>query len=827
MNSPPGAGAPFEDDGLAALFERALALPRNRRRSFVDEACGEDATLRAELRSLLASHDSSPDFLETLGPRVLPPVFEALAAEVDPIGEVVGHYEILGRLGQGGMGEVFRARDLDLGRDVALKFLPTHLTEDDEARERLRHEARVASALDHPHIAVVHEIGTTRTAAFGEVARTFIAMAYCGDRTLADELRHVGTLSVGRALECSIQLVDALSSTHEAGIAHLDVKPANLIVTGHGDLKLVDFGLAARTGDTQALAQGRGTVAYMSPEQLSGGPVDHRADIWAAGVVLYEMLAGHPPFRGARVEPVALAICRESPTPLGAVCPGVPPRLAEVVHRCLARDPTARYSSSTALLTELRTLADTLDQGAEEASIVVLPFEDEGAAADGDGLGPGFAEEITADLSRVRALRVIARSSSRRLSAAGGDSSRVARGLGVRHALTGRIEVRADSLRVTASLLDTRTGARTRTLTIEGDRDELFQMRCEVVRATVASLGLTPAPDRTNAPNLPVEDPRAYEAYLRARHEAWSFSPDGLRRARRHLRSALDIVGDNELLYGALGHVAALHADSGLGQSPDVLLEVEELAGRVHALNPRSAKAHWLTTWAAFHRGDLRTAIRAGEHAHALEPDNSDVLLLLGYVYLHAERNGDGRALLERALLLDPLTPLTQGVQGLAPILEGRPADAVEPYRLASEMEPESPFFPTFHGWALAYARRIDEATATLHGVADRFPESVFASYARSLAHALDGRRAEALQAITPDFEAAAGGSEMFARELAHCHALAGSPEEALRWLERAVELGMWNHAFLAEHDWFLESVREDPRFAELLARVRAAQAAG
>jgi tetratricopeptide (TPR) repeat protein len=250
---------------------------------------------------------------------------------------------------------------------------------------------------------------------------------------------------------------------------------------------------------------------------------------------------------------------------------------------------------------------------------------------------------------------------------------------------------------------------------------------------------------------------------------------------------------------------------------------VDELAEKVFALNPDSPRGHWLRSWVAFQRGDLRAATRAGERAHAIQPDEPDTLLLLGYVYAHAGRNADARALLGRALELDPLTPLTQGVQGFVPILEGRFADAVEPYRRMREMDPESPFAAVFLGWALAYDRRLEEAGAALDDAAARFPETAFASYARSLAHALRGAPDAAVRAITPAFEAAARRSEMFARELAHCYALAGDKERALEWIEREVELGMLNYRFLAEHDWFLDGLRGEPRFDALLERVRVA----
>jgi tetratricopeptide (TPR) repeat protein len=266
-----------------------------------------------------------------------------------------------------------------------------------------------------------------------------------------------------------------------------------------------------------------------------------------------------------------------------------------------------------------------------------------------------------------------------------------------------------------------------------------------------------------------------------------------------------------------------MYLEVGIDPDAEALNRVEALAEKVFTLNPDSARGHWLKAFVTFFRGDLRGAIDACERALAIEPDETDTLILLGYVYGHAGRNADALACLDRALELDPLTPLVQALPGFIAILEGRFEDAVEPYRRYHEMEPDSPFGMAFYGWALAYDRRIQEATAVLHAAADRFPETVFASYARSLAHALLGESDDAIGAITSAFESAARGSEMFARELAHCYALAGRQEKALDWVEHEVNLGMLNYPFLAEHDWFLRDLRGEPRFTALLARVKAA----
>ncbi|MDX1419568.1 MAG: protein kinase [Rubricoccaceae bacterium] len=820
-----GASPPSGRERLGELFEQALALPHEQRASFLSDACGEDDALYAQLVSLLAAHARAPDYLDRLAAQVLPPALSASASATSDSGRVTGRYEILERLGSGGMGVVYKARDPALDRLVALKFLPSHLTADPSARARLQREARAASALDHPHIATIYEIGEASD------GRLFIAMAYYDGETVQERLKR-GPLPIPDAADLTGQVARGLAAAHSRDIVHRDVKPANLIVTSRGIAKIVDFGVAKVAG-SELTGEGvlLGTVAYMSPEQTRGRAVDHRTDLWSLGVVLYEMLTGERPFRGPTAELVVTGIRNDEPPALTQRRPEVPRALALVTARCLAKDPDARYPSAEHLLLDLR--ADTPAVSArathreERAGLLVLPFVNISPDPDNEYFSDGLTEEVIADLSHLRALRVISRTSAMRLKGSSKDVRTIARELGVRYVLEGSVRKAGGALRISAQLIDAHRDAHLWARKLDGTLNDVFELQEQVARSIAAALRIRLSPRESRAlSERPIPDVRAHDAYLRARFEAWRFSREGLERAQRHIEAALDIVGENELLYSTLGHITAMSLEAGFGPAPAALQRVDALAERVFALDPDSARGHWLGGFAALQRGDMRRAIGALERALALAPDDPDTLLTLGYTLVHVARNAEALAHFERAIELDPLTPLTQAMPGFVAHLEGRFEEAVEPYRRFHEMDPDSPFGAVLYGWMLVWNRQFDEALVVLEAAATRFPDTAFGSWARSTVHALRGEFEEAVASITPAFEAAARSTEMFARELGHCYALAGEMEKALEWVEHAVGLGLLNAPFLAEHNWLLAPLRDDPRFEALLDRVHAASAA-
>ena len=341
---------------ITDIYHATIARPPEERASFLGEECHGDESLRKQVEAMVKSHERSGNFIESPAFAVAP---ELLIDEPtgDLIGQSIGHYRIESLLGVGGMGEVYLARDERLGRKVALKLLPEHLTEDETQLSRFKTEARTASALNHPNILTVHEIGA-------EGKRHFIATEFIEGTTLRVLLAR-GRMNLHDALEIAVQVASALAAAHETGVVHRDIKPENIMLRPDGYAKVLDFGIAKLAEQqpasdlhkvvTTTLRQTRpglviGTAQYMSPEQTRGQAADARSDIWSLGVVLYEMVGGVPPFSGATPSDCIASILKTEPPPLSGVLSGVPVKLQSIVHKALRKNRDQRYQTIKAML---------------------------------------------------------------------------------------------------------------------------------------------------------------------------------------------------------------------------------------------------------------------------------------------------------------------------------------------------------------------------------------------------------------------------------------------------------------------------------------------
>jgi serine/threonine protein kinase len=495
---------------VSDVFQSAVERAPEHRAAFLDEACHGDEGMRREVDSLLISHERAQTFIEV-------PAFEVAPELVTNdrtgalVGKLIGHYRIESLIGVGGMGEVYLARDERLGRKAALKLLPENLTTDEAQLSRFKNEARSASALNHPNILTVYEIGA-------EGNRQFIAMEFIEGITLRASLAR-GRINLHPALEIAVQVASALAAAHKAGVVHRDIKPENIMLRPDGYAKVLDFGIAKlteqrpasdrRTTKTTAALQTRqglvlGTARYMSPEQARGQKVDARSDIWSLAVVLYEMVGGSPPFRGETPSDCIAAILTKEPPPLSGVLPDVPLKLESILQKALRKRSDQRYQAIKEMLADLRilkgepeadsslphtkaraesiigkikghkmgmflTLATAMLLAAaavtysllfvtpaprlNEKSIAVLPFENLSEEKSNAYFADGIQDEILTRLSKIADLKVISRTSTQRYRKKSQKLSEIANQLGVANLLEGSVQKTNDQVRVNVQLI--------------------------------------------------------------------------------------------------------------------------------------------------------------------------------------------------------------------------------------------------------------------------------------------------------------------------------------------------------------------------------------
>jgi serine/threonine protein kinase/Tfp pilus assembly protein PilF len=704
------------------------------------------------------------------------------------IGETILHYKIIEKLGEGGMGVVYKAEDTKLKREVAIKFLPHHISSNEVERKRFEIEAQAAAALNHPNIATIYAIEES-----GD--DTFIVMEFIDGFELKDKIKS-GQIRTEEAIKIAKQIAQGLEAAHKKGIVHRDIKSQNIMITNDGKVKIMDFGLAKIKGGSQVTKIGTtvGTIAYMSPEQARGDETDNRADIWSFGVVFYEMLTGQMPFKGDYDQAIVYSILNEEPEPVFSINKNVSENLERILKKSLEKNINRRYQNMDTVINDIIGNESPVDSKKQKSdkeikSIAVLPFENISPDTETDYFADGLAEELIVNLTKLKEIRVVPRTTSIRYKNSDKDIKTISKELDAGYVMTGSVRKFQDNLRISTQLINAYKDTQIWAETYKGKLADVFDIQEQVSKQIVEALKveLTPAQKKVLEKRTTI-NPEAFDLCLRAKGFMYKVTKNDVKIAVELFRKAIEIDPQYANAYAGLAEAYSHLFHNFERGNPKILDLAIETGLKAISMDESSSDAYAALGQAYLHKESIDKAMEAGRRAIELDPNNFIGYWTLGRIYFSNEKN----------------------------------AEALELYLKVIELNPE--FYTAYSDIRMCYDKlgNKDKLQESVQVALKFYPEYLTQHPEDARAHlfyAMDlataGKIEEAKREATKAIEL--NPTDQLMQYNAACfYSQLGDKKQAIETLKKAISSGYKGYDWM-KHDPDLDVLRNEPEFIELM----------